>query len=392
MLFHLPLEGYKERYTDQLRLWYHNNWRKAGILFQEIEGTIQQEGSVGIGQVVNPYARTGNSFRQISQLLDWKLTDKDVILIDDAWTPGIEALPYTFHQLGIKPKIYCYWWAQSVDEYDFTAKMDVWMWTYENMVLDLCEGVFVANSLLKNLMIEEYEVDEDKIHVVGLPFDSTEVMDRMPAGYVNETKGFPVLGYAGAVSRKNQVVFSSRWDVEKQPEFFLQVAREVKKFRPDVNFVVTTSARKIRSNGKHLLTLLNQALADGVVELRENQTKEQYYATLCESKIQFNCALQDWVSFTLLEASVAGCYPIYPKFRSFPETLNYEKDGVFMYNPWSVGDAVSSVLVALDIVSFGPASIKKRSWIHKRYDDTWKRMTNVMGLTNYVLEPLYPES
>ena len=50
--------------------------------------------------------------------------------------------------------------------------------------------------------------------------------------------------------------------------------------------------------------------------VNENLTKDQYYAILAQSSIQFSSALQDWVSFTCVEATMFGCDIVYPDFRS----------------------------------------------------------------------------
>ena len=74
----------------------------------------------------------------------------------------------------------------------------------------------------------------------------------------------------------------------------------------------------------------------GNVDLYTSCTKGQYYSVLTRSKIQFNSALQDWVSFTLLEALTYGCAPLYPNHRSFPESLNYSSRN--LYAPFNLTD------------------------------------------------------
>ena len=90
--------------------------------------------------------------------------------------------------------------------------------------------------------------------------------------------------------------------------------------------------------------------ADGVVDavydlakrnhrflIKENLTKEQYYQILCQSSIQFNSALQDWVSFTVIEATMFGCDIVYPDFRSFKEFVPKDRK----YHAFDVKDAVN---------------------------------------------------
>jgi glycosyltransferase involved in cell wall biosynthesis len=389
------LEPYRERYTMQLSApktgWMERNWIKAGVEFVRIaphHGWVNlEEKAVKIGVVLDPVRRTRWAFGQVKDLLELavagKITDGDTIYLDDFWHPGFEQLPYTFHQLGIKPKMYAYCWAQSVDVYDFTFLMRSWIRHFERGIGATMDGVFVACPTLKKLLSYKWSnekvIHESKVHAVGLPWCTEEVMERMPGSYrrlMGISDGFSIPQHK---ERKNQVVFSSRWDQEKNPEFFIEVARAVKNARPDVTFVVCTSAPTMRSNGLELLSVLSRAYDDQVVEVHENLSKEEYYAILCESKVQFNCASQDWVSFTLLEASAAGCFPVYPKFRSFPETL-LDQD-LYMYEHLNVESAAAKVLGALaSDCWWTPEAIRSRSWIHTRFDTTWQRQAQIMGL------------
>jgi hypothetical protein len=70
--------------------------------------------------------------------------------------------------------------------------------------------------------------------------------------------------------------------------------------------------------------------------------KNDYYELLADSKVLFNCALQDWVSNTASEADALGTNCLYPAYRSFPET--FANDHECLYVPWSMDDA----LVKLD--------------------------------------------
>jgi glycosyltransferase involved in cell wall biosynthesis len=386
MLYHLPLECYRERYTSQLRNWYHGAWHKYEIPFCPIIPR-NEVGTIKHGQVLDAVGRCTWAMDQVHGLLlqaeKGAVKDSDVILVDDFWHPGIEALPYVFHQLGIRPRMYAYCWAQSVDEFDFTRQMMYFMRPFEKGIGRILDGIFVASTGLKEKLTEASIKGPSQVHVVGLPFDSEEVMSRMPENYrtgMNVHHSPPNRG-----KRRNQVVFSSRWDREKNPDFFCKVAAAMIEANPErpIRFVVCTSAPEFRSNDSQLLNLLvNMEQRYGEkFQVRENLSKEEYYAILAESKVQFNCADQDWWSFTLLEASVAGCWPIYPYFRSFPEVFRQDHD--FMYQHKDVKHAcnlLTKVLNHEDLWTYD--QIKSREWIHARCDHTWKRMLKVMGFWN----------
>lgn len=406
-IHYMPLEPYQERYTAQLSAaktgWLERKWLAHNVPYKRRQGLSRVgENEVKTGRVLDAVRRSAHAMVQTQELLyaaeNGYLLSGDVIYLDDFWHPGIEAIPYTLDQLNLRCPVYAFCWAQSVDVFDFTYKMASWMRPFEKAIANYLSGIFVASTELKKLVVERLCVKPEKVHVVGLPFDSEEVMSRMPALYQDVMKGHPMAG--SIFPRKNQVVFSSRWDTEKDPMFFLDVVEHVLAVRKDVKFVVCSSARTFRSNDPRLIVAAEDTKRrwPDNFEIRVGLTKEQYYATLCESKVQFNCADQDWVSFTLLEASVAGCWPVYPDYRSFPETLRY--NDVCLYKKWDANDAVRLLLDRLDMNDsvFSSAAIRARAWIHERYDLTWLRMLNAMGLGHNVKdeelharasEPLY---
>lgn len=392
MLYYCALEPYKERYTFQLSQWMMHKWHHMKVDFRLMAPEINAT-QIETGQVLDCFRRSRWSFMQVDGIVDGirqgKITSDDTIYLEDLFTPGAEAIPYCCHLASVKPKVYAYWWAQSVDEFDFTAPMRQWMEFYELMMLNWLDGIFVACPSMKKRIVsgEMLVVDSNKIHVVGLPFDSGEVIGRLP--------GNPKHNYN---YRKNQVVFSSRWDKEKNPDFFCKVAESVlraKQAPHDTTFVVCTGSKTLRSNDPSLVKAANRMRAYFPTQfvVCENLSKQEYYRILCESKVQFNCADQDWVSFTLLEAAVCGCYPIYPRFRSFPETLDGVPGQNYLYthkNLNSATAAIESILNRDDLWSSD--KIKSRDWIYKRFDYTTLRMAKIMGLgldLNCVVEGSY---
>lgn len=381
MLFYVPLESLKERYTMQWSApktgWLERRWIEAGIEYTRIDGEATVRDFIGKGVVLDAVSRSEFCFSQITKLLkladEGKLTSDDVIYIDDFWTPGVEALPYLFDQIGIKPKIFAYLHAQSVDEFDFTHKMRHWMRPIETGYGIIYDGIFVASPFLKDLVVFGGIAPAEKVHLTGHPFNSEEVTERMP---------FTAEDGPWSMVRENKVVFSSRFDAEKDPVFFCDVIDHVQKKQPGkVRFVICTSSKELRSNIPAALWRLEESKKrnpDNVTVL-EGLTKEEYYRELATAKIQFNCADQDFVPITLQEASVAGAWPLYPYFRSFPETFRW--DYRFMYGKRDVEEAskkIISVILRKDL--WTKPAIQERSWLHNRYDKSWERQAQHMGL------------
>lgn len=380
-IIHFPLESYKERYTEQLCAkeggWLSSRWKENNIPFVHIEGkALSQDKTIKNGSVLDSNGRGHWATTQIAEFLKrYERGDFDhnnsVIYFSDFWHPGIEALAYTFHTTGRKIPMYAMLHAQSVDIFDFTYPMRKWMRHFEKGIGEILDGIFVTSTILKDLCLEHGVGNQDNLFIAGLPYNSKMVC----------TQFFPET----IPMKKRQVVFSSRLDWEKNPLFFLQVASKVKLIDPSINFVFTTSSSEIRSNEPAIQKMFD-SMNPGLVEVRKNQTKAEYYHTLLESQVQFNCAYQDFVSWTLLESLTCRCNPVFPFFRSFPEVLPYE----CMYTPENVDDAVRLVLQSMD-KEFDMSLLT----IVSDFDSSWKRMYDFMNTPKplrFSVKPLRDDS
>jgi hypothetical protein len=104
----------------------------------------------------------------------------------------------------------------------------------------------------------------------------------------------------------------------------------------DVSFAVF-SGGPLRSNNPDFVKRARKMSDEGTLQIFENLSKNDYYALVNDSRVLFNCALQDWVSNTVSEADTLGCNVLYPAYRSFPET--FADDPNRLYVPWSIDDA-----------------------------------------------------
>lgn len=370
MLYYCPLESYPDRYSSQLSApetgWHERNWRKAGVDYIRLDNLY--EGDMTDSTAFNFAKRFQQSVTQVEAIihrLQGPLQPKptDVVLFDEFWSPGIEMIPFALGER--RPRLYATLWAQSVDEYDFTYNMRHWLRHFEKGIATILDGIFVATPLLKKLVVRELGVPRDKVHAVGHPFSSEEVKSRMDF----------------SKPREDKVIFSSRWDWEKRPAFFLKVVEEVLERNPGIQFVITTSQKKLRSNMARGLDALHESMKKypNNLILKEGLTKEEYYQELTTAKIIFNCALQDWISYGLLEGACAGCYPVYPNFRSFKEVFHGAPQ--YLYDPTSPLAAANRICELIRQHRFWePDSITIRQWVHDRFDTTWLRMLDVMGV------------
>ncbi len=368
-LIYLPLEQYQERYTEWLSSpegAIETDLKTLNIPYTVIR-PHNHLSRITHGQVVDVQERMAWGFAQVQMLssliLNGGVSSETVIFIEDFWLPGMEMIPYTLSTyFGTNksnwPKMYAYCFAQSCDPNDFTAPWSWWIHDFECAWGSLLEGMFVSCPEHKWLA---HEYAPGKTYVVGLPF-SSEVVKRIPL-----QQQFPA-------RRQKRVVWSSRWDTEKNPDFFMKLAELVLSERTDIKFVVCTGSEKLVSNDSNMLRMARsmQQRYSFNFQVYENLTKAEYYTILQHSRVQFNAASQDWVSNTLLEAATFGCKPLYPWYLSFPAALNYKQE--HMYIPGDTQDAKRKLYSLID--SEAPTDL---SFIYDKYDHTFRRMLSVMG-------------
>jgi len=336
-LFYMGLESYEARYTLQLQDWNEREFKKHDIDYEIIKGEeLDNSKAIVTGSVLDAHGRSYYSLSQtmnlVQKMKNGEITSDDVIFYEDMFTPGLECLPYIMDQSPeeYRPKVFLRFLAQTTDPDDFLIRegMFDWMRRYEQMVDEFVTGIIVASEeFVAHLRTAGFK---KPIYVTGLPFGKEEVQERVPNPKpLNE--------------RSNRVGFAARWDDEKQPHFYMDLAEEYYKIDPTVEFAIFCGHPELKSS--------DQEYVDRALALQEGDTanfkiytglkKNDYYNLLADSRVLFNCALQDWVSNTVSEADTFGTLTLYPAYRSFPEV--FANNGRHLYVPWSMEDCVSKL-------------------------------------------------
>jgi hypothetical protein len=208
--------------------------------------------------------------------------------------------------------------------------MSGWMSTYEKMVNQIPGVAVLATNeeMVAHMRIAGWTAPI--YNISGLAFGKEEVLERV--GGKQNIRPFS--------ERKKRVGFAARFDQEKQPGFFMDLAERVQAANPDVEFAIF-SGGPLRSNNPEYVERAKSMAAAGKLEIYDGLTKNAYYDLLNDTRVLFNCALQDWVSNTVSEADTLGCNVLYPAYRSFPET--FANDAERLYVPWSMDDAVAKM-------------------------------------------------
>ena len=334
-LYYMGLESYEARYTLQLSEWNRRVFDRRGLDVVYVPGdTIDSSQSISVGQVLDAHGRSYFSMSQMMNLVQMmrkgEVTSDDVVYFEDMFQPGIESLPYILDQVDAdqRPKIYVRCLAQAIDPDDFVHVwgMAGWMSTYEKMVNHFVTGVLATNEeMVAHMRIAGWTAPI--YNISGLAFGKEEVLERI--GGIENIKSFN--------ERKRRVGFAARWDQEKQPGFFMDLIDMYGELTTEPCEFAIFQGGPLRSNNPEYVTRARQMEAEGKLKIYDNLTKNDYYALVNDSRVLFNCALQDWVSNTVSEADTLGCNVLYPAYRSFPET--FADDPNRLYVPWSIDDA-----------------------------------------------------
>lgn len=337
-LFYMGLEPYKARYTLQLQDWNERVFKRRDINYVIVPGeTLSNDQAIVTGQVLDAHGRTYFGMSQLMNLIKMmkagEVNQHDVIYFEDMFQPGIESLPYIMNQLPaeFRPKVFVRCLAQSIDPDDFVHVwgMSEWMGHYEKMVDNFVDGVLATNEeMVMHMKIAGWRAPI--YNISGLAFGKEEVQGRV--GFKN-IKPFH--------ERPMRVSFAARWDQEKQPDFYMDLIDAwYQKHGPEVEFTVLSGA-KLRSNNSSYRERCEQMQAENKLVIYEDLSKDEYYSMLNDTRVLFNCALQDWVSNTVSEADALGCNVLFPAYRSFPETFANCK--YRLYIPWSIDDAIDKL-------------------------------------------------
>lgn len=336
-LFYCGLEQYKARYTLQLQCWNEYVFKRRGIDYVVVPGeTLSNDQAIVTGQVLDAHGRSYFGMSQMMNLVCMmkagEVTSEDVIFFEDMFQPGIESLPYILKQVpeSLRPKVFVRCLAQSIDPDDFVHVwgMSKFMGHYERMVDSFVDGVLATNEeMVMHMKVAGWTAPI--YNISGLAFGKEEVQSR-----VSSITPFH--------DRPHRVVFSARWDQEKQPDFYMDVIEEWNKRHPNhyVEFAIC-SGGKLKSNNDSYMNRTQELVDKGLLKIYQDLEKNDYYNIVNNSRVVFNCALQDWVSNTVSEADALGCNVLYPAYRSFPET--FANDAERLYIPWSVDDALDKL-------------------------------------------------
>jgi hypothetical protein len=324
--------------------------------------TIDNTQAISVGQVLDAHGRSYFAMSQMMNLVQMmkngEVTGEDVVYFEDMFQPGFESMGYIMNQIPREqcPRIFVRCLAQAIDPDDFVHVwgMNRWMDLYEKMVNEMVAfsgGAVLATNeeMVAHMRIAGWTAPI--YNISGLAFGKDEVLERI--GGAENIRPFD--------SRPRRVGFAARFDQEKQPGFYMDLAELYAGH--GIEFAIY-SGGPLRSNNTAYIERARRMEAEGKLRIYENLKKDEYYDLLNNTRVLFNCALQDWVSNTVSEADTLGCNVLYPAYRSFPET--FANDHQRMYIPWSMDDVQQKLEQLLEWSHPNMGTIS--NWTHQTVD------------------------
>ena len=207
------------------------------------------------------------------------INDGDYFLYTDAWNPTVIQLKYMAELLGVDIKVGGLWHAGSYDPQDFLGRLignKPWVRHAEMSMFECYDDNFFASDfhidMFTDVMMEDYNVDYDKIHRVGWPME-----------YLKDS----LISYKG-MEKKDIILFPHRVAPEKQVDIFQDLAQQL----PQYEFIICQE---------------------------RDLTKNEYHNLLGEAKMVFSANLQETLGISWYEGALVDAIPMVPDRLSYSE-------------------------------------------------------------------------
>lgn len=367
------LEPLEERYTSQMREWVEANLKEREVEYEFVTPTIYRTqplvvdgvpftgagklpeemvdtltSTVENGTVLDAVGTNYYKAKQLAMFMDLihngKVERGDIVFLFDFQYPGLEAIKYTSELMDLDLKLYAVCHASSYVKGDFTEDMASWLIYFERGWWKILDGIFVGTKYHKNAILERrYSSDresvEDKIHVTGNAFHSESVRDKANS-FVNPK------------DREFDIVFSNRWDEEKDPDMFVTLLELLSMRGKKYKVAVTTSRKSLESGSaktayERLLLLSAKNIHD--ITIFEGISKADYYGIVANSKVFITTSPEEMFGYCLVEALALGCHPIARNCASHPEIITQFNHEEFLASQYSMfGVLPKEVIEAYD--------------------------------------------
>jgi len=368
-IIYLPLQPLNERYTFQWYSWFPREFEKYFDEVIVIDGkpltkTIEKGAFLDVNSAF--YWEMTQLRKVVKMMHNGQVKDNDYVFCADIEFPG---LVHSINLLSlfnkVKVNLYGFVHAMSTTTEDFVSPFHEQMKYLEVGWLNSFNAVFVGSNYHRNIIISklirttaaqsDVGLLTNKLIVSGNPWLSEQIKTEFLEKY-------------GELPRKeNIVIFPNRFDYDKRPNLFMDLAEIICDEVDDVKFLLTTSRPYIRSSHPWLVKrykALKKLLGDKI-DYKSGLGKMEYYYELAKSKIMISISIEENFGYCPIESLTFGTYPLVPNRYSYKETVSNE----FRYE--DMDDLIKKTLYYIKNFKEGEFDLSK-------YEKVIGRMCDVM--------------
>lgn len=311
----VPIESLTERYTEQ---WHRNIppvFRAYGFDVTVIEGQPLLDNDIKVGAFLDINSTAHYKWSQLQQISalfhHGKVAPNTVFFFSDIEFWGLEAVRLLADMNQIPVKIAGFLHAASYTREDaFSIAAPYQQYTEVGWIAAL-DKVFVGTHYHKSAVVERRL----------LPLQASELANRI---MVTGNPLFPSEYPDFNVPKENIVVLTNRFDYEKRPNKTLELFARAKRKFPDWRFLVCTGRKTLRSNKPELVAQARELERQGVVEIHDGLTKNQYHEILARSKIMVSHSVEENFGYSIIESMLYNCTPLLRKGVSHSELVQID--------------------------------------------------------------------
>lgn len=319
-----------------------------------------------------PSSRYGNSL--IEEVINYavlskaiaKKTNFDIIHAHDwlSFLAGVEAKKLTGKPLIVHVH---------ATEFDRSGGGDInpMVYSIEKLGMEKADEVIAVSNYTKNIIIEKYGINPDKITVVHNGLEPLIKDDQVPQSDLLE--GYKKRGY-------KIVLFVGRLTLQKGPDYFIKTAKKVLEYNPKVMFVMAGAGDMEK---QIIAQSLECGISDNVIFtgfLRGEELEHLYKA----ADLFVFPSVSEPFGLAPLESIANGTPVLISKQAGVGEVLTHALRADF----WDVDDMTDKILSALE----NPALIATltRNSLSELQGKSWKGVAQKMlGIYRNILSKFY---
>ncbi|MEI8230244.1 MAG: glycosyltransferase family 4 protein [Candidatus Peregrinibacteria bacterium] len=237
-----------------------------------------------------------------------------------------------------------------------------WIYQRERSGFKSANRIIAVSQYTKNILVQHYGIDGDKITVVHNGTDETVTQEApyVPVHHQTDVER-PLQSIIPTGKKHPLVLFLGRLTIQKGPRHFLQMAAAVHKFRPDVQFIVAGDGHMLPSLMKEAVHLGLQDCMVFAGKVSGTEARKLF--------LQADCfvmpSLSEPFGLVALEA-VAGKTPVIVSKQSGVSEVLGHAFKVDFWDTEKMADCVLTVLretpLAHQLMSEAPRILQKLTW------------------------------